>query len=495
MSTEAYEPPTSYSTTGVFHQTEQLFRILIENSADAVALVSHEGLITYISPSVQKMLGYTPEELTGRRAIELIPSEHLSRALEHATSISQTPGMTITVEHPYFHKDGSIRWLESTTTNHLHHPDIRAYVSNFRDITERRQAEVRILFLASLAESISDAVVATNMQYRITSWNDAAEAFFGWSRDEVMGKVATDILTTNFPYSTRGREEWQEQLATKGYWKGEVLQQRKDGTPIASLASVSVVKDKEGNIVGLVSINRDITERKQTEERKDEFVSMVSHELKTPVTSIKGFTQVLQRRLQKLGEQESLRYLGIMDRQLNKLTKLINDLLDISKMQSGKIAYQETCFDLTLLLQETVENLQQTIQTHKLLLADPDSVQVQGDRDRIEQVLINLISNAIKYSPRADTVIIRVTTDPNAKNALVSVQDFGIGIEEADHAKIFERFYQAPDLEGQTYPGLGIGLYISQEIVQRHSGRLWLESQKGVGTTFYMGLPLCETQQ
>lgn len=489
MSTEAQEPPISYSTSDVFNKTEQLFRVLIENSADAIALVSREGLITYISPSVQRMLGFPPEELLGHRAIELIPPEYLVVVLEHSSIISQTPGMTITVEHPSFHKDGSLRWLESTTTNHLHHADIHAYVVTFRDITQRKESEEQILFLASLAQSISDAVVATDMQYRITSWNEAAETFFGWTRDEVMGKVATDVLTTIFPHSTRGREEWQEQLATKGYWKGEVLQIRKDGTPISSLASVSVVKDRTGTVIGFVSINRDIKERKQAEARKDEFVSMVSHELKTPVTSIKGFTQVLQRRMQKQGNDESLRYLGIMDKQLNKLDRLINDLLDISKMQAGKLTYQEECFDLNALVQETVENLQHTSHTHQLHveIEITATVQVRGNRDRLEQVLINLLSNAVKYSPGTDRVIIRLTTD--RENAIVSVQDFGIGIAETDYAKIFERFYQAPDLEGQTYPGLGIGLYISQEIVQRHGGRLWLESKKGEGTTFFMSLP------
>ncbi|TMD70364.1 MAG: HAMP domain-containing histidine kinase, partial [Chloroflexi bacterium] len=179
---------------------------------------------------------------------------------------------------------------------------------------------------------------------------------------------------------------------------------------------------------------------------------------------------------------------AIMDTQLNKLTKLINDLLDISKMQQGKLDYQEEPFDLVALIQEVVENLQAGTSTHQLLIEGRTEVQVYGDRDRIGQVLINLLTNAIKYSPRADTVSVRVSKDQ--ENAMVSVQDCGIGIAAADHEHIFERFYQVTDREENIYPGLGMGLYICAEIIKRHHGRIWVESRKDHGSTFSFTLPL-----
>jgi signal transduction histidine kinase len=224
------------------------------------------------------------------------------------------------------------------------------------------------------------------------------------------------------------------------------------------------------------------------ERRKDEFISMTSHELKTPVTSLKGFTNVLQRRIIKQGDEQTLHYLARMDVQLNKLTKLISDLLDISRMQSGKLDLQIEPFDLDTFIHETVENLQAAILTHRLLIEGRADARIAGDKDRLEQVFINLITNAVKYSPSAEKVIVRVSRD--SEQAIISVQDFGMGIAEAHHQKIFESFYQVTDPEEKTFPGLGIGLHIAHEIVERHSGRIWVESRKGEGATFFVSLPL-----
>jgi signal transduction histidine kinase len=177
-----------------------------------------------------------------------------------------------------------------------------------------------------------------------------------------------------------------------------------------------------------------------------------------------------------------------METQLDRLTKLISEMLDISKMQTGQLEYHMEAFDLGALAQEIVENVQGTSQTHQLILPNTPQVRVFGDRDRIGQVLINLLTNAIKYSPGADQVLIQISTDET--NVLVSVQDFGIGIDEAYYEKIFERFYQVNEPIEKTYPGLGIGLYISHEIIKRHQGRLWVQSQKGQGSTFTFCLPL-----
>jgi signal transduction histidine kinase len=245
----------------------------------------------------------------------------------------------------------------------------------------------------------------------------------------------------------------------------------------------------------------EIGERKKAEEalreseaRKDEFISMASHELKTPVTSLKGFTNILQRRLGKQGgDEQTLHYLSVMNAQLDKLSRLISELLDVSRIQTGKLAFQEEPFDLALLMHETVENLQAGTETHQILVESTGSVPVYGDKDRLGQVLINLLTNAIKYSPDADKVIVCVSNDQQA--ATVSVQDFGIGIAESHQQHIFERFYQVIDPTEKTYRGLGIGLYISSEIVKRHHGQLWVESKKGQGATFYMRLPVALPQE
>jgi signal transduction histidine kinase len=179
-----------------------------------------------------------------------------------------------------------------------------------------------------------------------------------------------------------------------------------------------------------------------------------------------------------------------MEAQLDKLTDLISDLLDISRMQSGKLALREEPIDLDALIEETVEAVQAATSTHQLLIEGRIGTQVLGDQDRLAQVFVNLLTNAIKYSPRANKVLVRLLRDDSGGQAIVGVQDFGIGIDKAHHGKIFERFYQVTDPEEKTYPGLGIGLYISHEIVARHQGRMWVESHKGNGATFFVTLPL-----
>ena len=264
-------------------------------------------------------------------------------------------------------------------------------------------------------------------------------------------------------------------------------------SPDERLLAISLLQQKANSLEAEIAERKAVEERlRALEKRKDEFISMASHELKTPVTSLKGFTQVLHRRFKKRDDEESLRFLSIMDTQLNKLTRLINDLLDISKMQQGRLDYREDPFDLNALVQEVVENLQAGISTHQLLIVDRTEAQVVGDRDRVGQVLMNLLANAIKYSPKADTVIVRVSKDQ--QNAIVSVQDFGIGIDPAHHELIFGQFYQVTDAEEKTYPGLGVGLYISAEIIRRHAGRIWVESRKYHGSTFAFSLPLQEVK-
>ncbi len=253
--------------------------------------------------------------------------------------------------------------------------------------------------------------------------------------------------------------------------------------------------NEEGEAHLVVNVLVDVSEQQALEQRKNEFISMASHELKTPVTSLKGFTNILQRRLARQGDEQGLHYLSRMDAQLDKLTNLINELLDLSRMQSGKLLMRTEPIDLDVLIEETVETVQATISTHHLRIEGTTGAQVLGDQERLGQVFINLLTNAIKYSPQADMVRACLLRDDEAQQIVVSVHDFGIGIDPAHHKRIFERFYQVTDPQEKTYPGLGIGLYISNEIVARHRGRMWVESSKGNGSTFYVTLPLLLPQE
>ena len=248
------------------------------------------------------------------------------------------------------------------------------------------------------------------------------------------------------------------------------------------------LRDEQGTITGMVAISMDITERKQLEQLKDEFLGVASHELKTPVTSIKGYTQLLERRFRNDGDERSAGLLQKMNVQLQKLTLLIEDLLDVTRLESGKLLFRYSSFDYNELLDEIVEETQRTTTRHTIIKQLAPTVTLSADRDRIGQVLSNLLTNAIKYSPQADTIIVRTVQTDDA--IVTSVRDFGIGIAAEKQQHIFERFFRVEGETLATYPGLGLGLYIAAEFVRRHHGSIWVESEEGKGTTFSFSLPL-----
>ncbi|MBV9232289.1 MAG: MASE1 domain-containing protein [Chloroflexi bacterium] len=231
-----------------------------------------------------------------------------------------------------------------------------------------------------------------------------------------------------------------------------------------------------------------MAERRALEQRKDAFISMVSHELKTPLTILQGYGELLSMKFAQQGNQEALHHLTKMATQIEKLSELIANLLDISKIQAGKIALVEEVVDVDLLVQEVVENLQQTTCDHQISVEGRAQREIMGDKERLGQVLTNLIANAIKYSPRQERIIVHLMHTP--ETLIVSVQDFGIGISKAHQKKVFERFYRVDSDKDRTYPGLGIGLYIAYQIIERHGGKMWVESMEGQGSTFSFSLPL-----
>ncbi len=236
------------------------------------------------------------------------------------------------------------------------------------------------------------------------------------------------------------------------------------------------------------SLQAEIQERKKLEKQKDEFLGIASHELKTPVTSLKAYTQVLKGKFQKKGDMESVVHLTKMASQINKLTTLISDLLDITKIESGKLQFHEEYFYFDDLVRETIDEIQIIAKNHSIVQKGATKKKICADRDRIGQVLINFLTNAIKYSPDSRTIIVKISA--RNEDVVFCVQDFGLGIDQTDIPHVFERFYREPGIQHETFPGLGLGLYISSEIIQRHNGKLWVESEKGKGSTFYCSIPI-----
>lgn len=296
---------------------------------------------------------------------------------------------------------------------------------------------------------------------------------------------------------------WQTTLITGKFDETEFrMRNGKTGEYRWFLAKGIPVKDTYGRIVRWFGINTDIHEKKLAEEaghqnnlkeldkRKDEFIGLASHEMKTPLASLKLLAQYLTRKLRKGDLLQAEEYLEQMQDQIDTLTGMVNDLLDVSKIEAGQLTYAEKPFDFDALVHQAGEKIQQTSTTHRLLIQGASHKIMVGDKHRIEQVLTNLIGNAIKYSPQADTVEIKII--PHDDTVAVGIRDYGFGITEEQQQKIFERFYRVAPKKETGIAGLGVGLSISHGIVKHYGGTLTLESELGKGSTFMVSFPCKE---
>jgi PAS domain S-box-containing protein len=232
----------------------------------------------------------------------------------------------------------------------------------------------------------------------------------------------------------------------------------------------------------------DITEQKEDEQRKNDFISIVSHELKTPLTSMNGYIQMLTAKARKNDDAFAVSLLDKANRQTKKMGTMINGFLNMKRLESGKIYIDKQQFDIAALFIEAEEETFATIASHNLIFAPVESCMINADRDKIGQVITNLISNAVKYSPPASTI--NVACFVMGQSILVSIKDQGIGVSEADRLKLFERFYRVENAETENINGFGIGLYLCNEIIARHDGKIWLDSVPGEGSVAYFSIPV-----
>ncbi len=522
-------------------RSEERFRALIQHSADAIQLLSAEGNVLYSSDSVERVLGYKPEEIQGAGSAPFLHPDDLPLFMDRFTSLLQTPGGQVTLEYRVKHKNGSWVWIEATGSNYLQDPHIQAIVGNFRDITQRKKMEERqrLLYRASekLTSSLDQQITLHEIaQMIVPSLADYCRIAVLDERQQIKEIAVHHIDPEQLTLVQALYEQYKDNLnSPQGLQKlletgqaelisdvsDSVLQQARQENPgMLAIIQALGLKSYMGTpliardrVIGAITFSSTEPQRHYTHDDlafaqelarrialtmdngrlyseaqraitlRDDFISIASHELRTPVTSLKLYIQVLQKQFAGRGEESLARSFSKMDAQLNKLTLLIKDLLNVSRIELGKLDFQEDWLDLNEVVKETVEQIQPTTSKHHIRIEGEINQPVWGDGDRIGQVLTNLLTNAVKYSPQADTIIVRLTTAQDGP--VVSVQDFGIGIENEHLTHIFDRFYRVNDPEEKTYPGLGIGLYIAQEIINGHGGTLTVESEKGKGSLYY----------
>ncbi|QQL49378.1 ATP-binding protein [Mucilaginibacter ginkgonis] len=278
-------------------------------------------------------------------------------------------------------------------------------------------------------------------------------------------------------------------IEEKGSFTVEYTITPKDGRKVRWLKSTGQVYTNHlGVPVKMQGLMADITEQKEDEQRKSDFIGMVSHELKTPLTSLNGYIQLLQTRTGKYADSFLDSSLDKANRQIGKMTKMINGFLNVSRFESGKIHIDHQQFDMKDLLADIEEETVPANNTHRITFHPVESTVVNGDKDKIGQVITNFISNALKYSaPATHVQVACIAVDGNVQ---VSVADEGMGIAQKDIDKLFDRYYRVEGHQMHTVSGFGIGLYLCAEIVERHNGKIWVESEPGKGSSFYFSLPL-----
>ncbi len=369
-------------------------------------------------------------------------------------------------------------------------------LQNARLFTERDQIQRELFYQANLLQNVSDAVIATNNEFRIQSWNKAAETIYGWREEEVLGKTMSELMT--IVYQQDSREEVMADFLSKGHWQGRVTQNRKDGTLIPVLSSVTAVKDQHGAVIGAVAVNRDISDQLEIEEALRErtrsleasnedlaqFAYAASHDLQEPLRMITSYLQLIAQRHQDQLDEEANEFIGYAIDGARRMRQLIVDLLAYSRIGQQNQGIGQV--DLEKILQQVLFNLEVQIQEANITITHDPLPTITADKTQMLQLLQNLISNAIKFRSEASPKIhVSATQDPS--NWMIQVTDNGIGMERELTKKIFAIFQRLHTRE--EYPGTGIGLAICKKIVQKHKGEIWVDSEPGSGSTFSFSIP------
>lgn len=458
---------------------------ILQSITDAFFALNDEGKFIYLNHQAEKLLQISGERVIGKSVWdefpEIIDSEFYKKYFR-----------AIATQKPLIFEK---RYSPLNKYFEIHaYPSKEGFSVYFSDITKRKEVEDALREneerFRILAESVPQLIWTANPDGSKDYYNKQWYEYTGLNFEETKGwGWLKAIHPEDREASTK---EWKRVLKSGKPFQSEFRIHHRNGKGYRwFLIRALPIKNINGKIIKWFGSATDIDDQKKIDERKDEFISTASHELKTPITTIKAFTQLLQRKFNSQKFPEATLYLYKMDYQINRLKTLINDLLDVSKIRAGKLEFLDREFDVDNMIQEVVEDTQPST-THKIEVKGAVQKKIYGDRYRIGQVLNNLISNAIKYSPKADKII--VSAKSTNRQIQISIQDFGIGIPNYEQKKIFERFYRLSGTKGERFEGMGLGLHIVGEIIRRHKGKINIQSEVGKGSIFTIVLPIKKSE-
>jgi PAS domain S-box-containing protein len=472
---------------------QQKLITLVENCKDLMSILEPDGINSYLNKAGRDLLGFeSDDEVKATPIANLHAPEDIAFVEREVLPSIQNQGSWAGVMNVRHLKTGEVFPVFNSTIR-IDDPltgqpvcigaimrDLRPEFSAKQELAEREKL-FRDITTASPA-ALWMTGTNTELTYINQVWIDwtntplEEQLGFGWTKfvaDEDKQRIKK---TFDLDFELRRPHECQYRLIDA------------NGRERWIICSGNPQYKVDGTFTGYIGTSVDITELKQLQQQKDEFLGIASHELKTPVTSIKAYAQVLESMFRDSGDDRKADMVKKMDAQVNRLTNLIGDLLDVTKIQTGKLQFNDSEFDFNSLVKELTEDLQRTTKKHHIVQEFAETGSVFADKERIGQVITNLITNAIKYSPNADKIVVFTRREQN--EIRLCVQDFGIGIPKDKKDKVFEQFYRVSGDKQHTFPGLGLGLYISSEIIKREGGKIWVNSIEGEGSTFCFSLPI-----
>lgn len=461
---------------------------IIESSDDAIVSTNLEGIITSWNNSAERIFGYRAEDIIGQSVFKLIPTDRHHEEPEILEELKESKRVDH-FETQRVRKDGSLVDVSLTISPIFDSTGKIMGLSKIaRDITQQRNAEVMGERLSAIIASSDDAIISKDLNSIITSWNDGAVRIFGFTAAEMIGQSILKII----PHDRLEEEPKILSQLKKGLRVDhfETIRRRKDGSYIHVSLTISPIKDKRGNVIGLSKIARDISERKEMEKKKDEFIGFVSHELKTPLTSLRSYVQIsLYKAIQQKHEFIS-HALSKAELQTKKMEKMIADFLNVSRLEEGKMKLNPSNFNLVELINASIADSSIISTKHQLHYVGETEALVTGDAEKISLVLANLISNAQKYSPMGGEITISCKN--TGQHFLTCVKDVGIGISLENQKSLFQKFSRVESDQTQSISGFGIGLYLVASIMSLHGSQVSVESQPGNGSSFKFELPIAD---
>jgi PAS domain S-box-containing protein len=476
-------------------EKNSLLATSLEYVADAIEITDSEAKYLYVNPAFETITGYTQQEVLGQTPAALL------RSGKHGVDFYQEVFETVSSGHIWNglqvskRKDGTLYDQEVTLSPILNAAGLLTHiVAVKRDITQRLQAEGRLREAErrwrTLLENMQLVVVGLDSLGRVEYVNPFFLELSGYTEAEVLGK---DWFENFLPLhqKKRVRKCFQEILMEEfhNYYENSIL--TKSGEERAIAWNNALLRNAQGEIVGTMSIGEDITERQVVERIKDEFISVVSHELRTPIASIHGGLNLLSSGLIAPQSDKGRRVIEIASENADRLVLLVNDILELERLESGRIQLLKQPCDAADLMVKAQNVLQVMANRAGITLSvAPQSIQFYADPERILQVLTNLLSNAIKFSAKGSTVWLTLERQTEENRVLFIVKDQGRGIPADQWESIFERFHQVDASDSRKKGGTGLGLAICQSIVQQHGGQIWVTSALGEGSSFCFTLPL-----